>query len=789
MSVLRLIIAAILVSGMVLTLGGAPKTALAGEVVVGSPGYACDQGGLASAINAAATDDPDNPGVVTFDCAGTINFSSQITFGSGGPLPARAVIIDGSNGGNQIVFDGGNSTSFFHVRFRGYLTLKHVTMQNGHTSERGGAINNDSGNLTVIQSSFTGNYAQYEGGAIRNTATANISQSTFTNNSAGSGGAIYGYPGTVTIDRSVFESNTATYNGGAIGNAGKMTITESTFEKNSANGTFGAGGGAIYSSENVGRLTVERSTFTENKALNTLAYGGAISSNNAQLTVKESRFDNNEATGAGAIYQGSSNTTVVSRSTFVNNKAQDNGGGAVVSRGGSLSVVASSFTGNTSTAMGSVIRVSSFSGPTRFAWSTIIQPEGTGQALYLDENLTLEGVILGGPGSHCLFDGGSLTDSYTLANDTSCGLSGVASQQVAFDDGLTEFGLGQTTSAMVNEVLQSYHPLLTSGPALNGGPEPCEIDADLDQLGNVRPYPTDGPCTVGAIEVNNLPPVVRMTSQLPLEINEGGTIGIEFGDPNISDLFNYLLDCDESDEQTDGSGSDNTPIVLRCTYLDDGQFTGTATASDDSATSTQTFSVTVKNIAPVMSGIGIAGPPLMSTNQPVNVLLFAVDVPADQITFMLSCDSTSAPIAVGPISSITNVFSGVGSCSYATSGFYTVSVYAVDDDGGVSGVMTSNQTLHVVEPTMLCAQRSNGALRVSDTCSRSETQIVLPQDGAQTLCVNKWNGTASLGGNCSRSEYSISVNGDQSVEACVNTWNGSLRVGGNCSRSERQVGL
>jgi predicted outer membrane repeat protein len=152
---------------------------------------------------------------------------------------------------------------------RGKLSLTGVTFTDNTVTDPntagGGAIeNHDSGRLTILQSTFSGNSAtqagaieddstlstsymvisqstfsgnqstMFDGGAVENVAGAHdtLTADTFVGNQGKGGGAIYA-PGTMTIDDSTFTNNVAgTDGGGAIQNAGQLTITRSTLSGN-----------------------------------------------------------------------------------------------------------------------------------------------------------------------------------------------------------------------------------------------------------------------------------------------------------------------------------------------------------------------------------------------------------------------------------------------------------------------------------------------------------------------------------------------------------------------------
>jgi hypothetical protein len=108
------------------------------------------------------------------------------------------------------------------------------------------------------------------------------------------------------------------------------------------------------------RLTVQRLAFTHGlgppTGMDTARGGGAIYRNGGSLTVIDCTFDDNHAgaTGqdlaGGAIYGFGGGETVIAGSTFTNNSASD--GGAVGSLNGNLTVINTTFDGNSATGTG-----------------------------------------------------------------------------------------------------------------------------------------------------------------------------------------------------------------------------------------------------------------------------------------------------------------------------------------------------------------------------------------------------------------------------------------------------
>ena len=158
-----------------------------------------------------------------------------------------------------------------------FVALSGITIANANntTSGTGGGLNN-AGTVTITGSTFTGNTATWDGGAIDNADGANtgdgsvtVTASTFTGNNAKVGGAIasgaWGGFGTAQVTASTFSGNGAQVDaadglggyGGAIaigyGGNGAATVTASTFSGNTA----AADGGAIASGGNGGGGSVQ----------------------------------------------------------------------------------------------------------------------------------------------------------------------------------------------------------------------------------------------------------------------------------------------------------------------------------------------------------------------------------------------------------------------------------------------------------------------------------------------------------------------------------------------------
>ena len=305
---------------------------------------------LADAIIAANHDRPEG------DCpagrgADIITLTQDITLRDELPAITSAITIEGEG----YAISGAYRWRIFY-NDGGALTIKDLTMTDGYvegdiirnaddtlkaTADQpfGGAIVNWQGTLSIINSSFSDNLAEYHGGAIVNwQGTLTINDSIFSHNLATGGGAIYN-AGELSISDSSFSDNSAEYHGGAIVNweESELSIVNSSFSRNSA-----GWGGAI---ANDGELSVSDSSFSDNSA----DTGGAIASA-GELSVSDSSFSRNSADTGGAIFNVGGELSIVN-STFSDNSADD--GGAIVNYS-ELSIGNSAFSGNSAEAGGAI---------------------------------------------------------------------------------------------------------------------------------------------------------------------------------------------------------------------------------------------------------------------------------------------------------------------------------------------------------------------------------------------------------------------------------------------------
>jgi hypothetical protein len=284
------------------------------------------------------------------------------------------VILDGE--GNLTV-DGNNDHTVFSVPEAVEAELRRLGITHGYSATGGGGIWN-AGTLTLVDSSVSGNSADYSGGGIYqhgdnatlmltnsavsgnsgggisqhgDGATLTLINSAVSGNSGDSGAGIYTpwYAATVTLINSTVSGNSAKYGGGGISqHSGTLTLMNSTVSGNSAgNGShpfpYGSSGGGIAAegvtvtltnstvSENSvdqwggglfcqGTLTLTNSTVSGNSAG---VQGGGIWSDRCRLTLINSTVSRNSADIGAGIFDHLGSGTLTLTSSLVDNDCVD----------------------------------------------------------------------------------------------------------------------------------------------------------------------------------------------------------------------------------------------------------------------------------------------------------------------------------------------------------------------------------------------------------------------------------------------------------------------------------
>ena len=241
--------------------------------------------------------------------------------------------VDNSEISDNSASAGGGGISLEHGA---ELIVNASLFASNHSGRRGGGIFKDGGvdrlPTTITGTTFRDNTADWSGGGVFIWRTPlTISDSQFSNNQADEYGGGLGYQNnsteTVLISNTTFDGNSATWDGGAIHFSGElMSINSSTIQNNIAENGAGIHNGPADDSKYIIRadttLTITGSTVQQNIAGGD--GGGAF--NAGVMTCGESNFVANESTILGG---GIHNTgeVEVRGCTFEKNKAGEDGGG------------------------------------------------------------------------------------------------------------------------------------------------------------------------------------------------------------------------------------------------------------------------------------------------------------------------------------------------------------------------------------------------------------------------------------------------------------------------------
>ena len=373
-------------------------TALLAGLMVGTPSaaraaHAPDWYVAKAGVNYTGVDGCDDPDVLTSDfdsddlavqdivendsflsghtvnfCEGEYLFESEVT------IDRDAVDIEGS-ASDEVTISGGETTRLFNIS--GEVFVSGITMVDGWVggTNMGGAIL--AGQISVIYSVFEDNYASAGGGALASSSDGSVSiiMSEFSRNTANDMGGAVGTYGNVSVVGSEFTNNVShadvncTGGGGAIAAGGSVTVLDGVFRGNRAevdsddldacnwnpidlvtdpyDGALGGLGGAIAA---IGRVDLEGGLYTGNFAE---AGGGAVMAAGRDFSnscLEASRV-------LGATFTNNSTNPRLARAPVTQAYLGDTlfGGGALLTGTCPLNIADSTFTGNSSMAVGGAV--------------------------------------------------------------------------------------------------------------------------------------------------------------------------------------------------------------------------------------------------------------------------------------------------------------------------------------------------------------------------------------------------------------------------------------------------
>jgi hypothetical protein len=266
---------------------------------------------------------------------------------NGLPSIASTVTIDGGSDGTTLTrAHGGLPFRFLHVGPIGRLNLQRLHLVGGESvrdssvdrlAGSGGALLNDRGLVTIVDSSFDNNFAEAGGAVYTSQGTMTILDSTLHNNQSGFGGGagLVSSGGVVTLTRTAFENNSGIGAGGFLADKTETHITECRFSGNGAN--LGVGG--LYVLE--GTASISNTTFSGNFGD---GVGALFVDTSGTIAVRESAFIDNPGFFGGPSID-NHGTMYVTNTTFALVSIGE-GSGRLVGNSGQMTIVNSTLTEN-----------------------------------------------------------------------------------------------------------------------------------------------------------------------------------------------------------------------------------------------------------------------------------------------------------------------------------------------------------------------------------------------------------------------------------------------------------
>lgn len=613
--------------------------------------------------------------------------------------------------------DADNGGAFYND---GILSINSSTLTGNSAYEDGGVVYTDTGasSTSITNSTVTQNSAVSPGGvAYVNTGPVTLTGDQITHNSADDeGGVLYmdedgysegaldasdttmsdntaddeggalalEYMGAIALSNSTLSGNDADDEGGAIYSyeTGPMNISGSTLSGNSADDE----GGAIYE-QSSGLLTISGSTFDSDAGDDD--DGGAIATDDTDLSLSSSTFNDDTGCCGGALYiDGTSSTAAetITTTSFSNNHAESDEGGAIYDDYGDLQISQSSFADNGSTYYGGALYYDS----------------GDGLSLTND---TFDGNQSAYYGGGIYFDESASTGTIDLLNDT-------IARNTSYEGG------GIYDPADANSITNTIVADNSASTSSDGSGDcyessPTDNAGAADQGGNID---SDGSCFSDAV-VNDKTGVNPLLG--PLADNGGPTEtdALLAGSPAIGDAI--AADCPATDQR----GVPRSHVQGQC---------------DSGAFQTAPAPLTVSKSAPSSAGTGQAfnytitvsnGGPGFSTGTTLSDQLPAGETLYGATPSQGSCSSSGSPALVS--CSLGNIASGSNATvtmvvAEANAGSVTNTAVAANSEGAKASGSATTKVSAPVAPAGATAPTAitNPASKVNKSTATLNGEVV-----------------------------------------------------------------
>ena len=596
------------------------------------------------------------------------------------------------------------------------VELQRVTIADNQSYGRGGGIYNSEGVIDLTDFAITGNATDQ-----------------FTNEGQGRGGGIWNSgAGSVILNRGEVSENTSYGHGGGYNqqdNGSTLSATNVTFSGNLAgwdpnSNAFvdGRVGGAIWAISS-GAVALDHVTITNNRTTRNGTDSGAgirLDSGGNYATIKDSIISGNlRNIDAGGTAEDIDNN-IGGRLTFTgNNIVGVNTTGTVPGASATMTRTDNPDLGalqdNGGYARSHAPNAANLAGAIDGAVSSTTGEDQRGLTRPVGAARDIGAIEDGAPPEVTAIElDPSPTDENTVVT-----LNGIGSSDGSAFDVEIDWGDGsplQTITVAAGEttfsVTHTYADDDTAGTGQN------DFTVEVNAVGQTTPDVT------GTVTVDNVAPTVTATGDQT--VDEGTLLNLTdiatFTDPGFSipggesETFTYSVDWGDGSAadtgtatiDANGSAGVNTTGSLDGShvYADNGIYTVTVTVTDDDGgTSSDTFLVTVNNVAPT-------GPNISDRTEyegaTVTLPPFAFTDPGtlDTHPTVLIEWGDGSPIEIGTV--VESPFGPPGSVDgadfsisladnhvYTTEGIYTVKVTVVDDDGGR---FDQEFTIYVVPP-------------------------------------------------------------------------------------------
>jgi hypothetical protein len=187
-----------------------------------------------------------NKGTLTLTNSTLSGNSTTGEYGNGAGLYNKGTLTltNSTLSGNSVSTTGfGNGGGLWN---KGMLTLTKCILS-GNYADHGGGIGNGSGTLTLTNSTLSGNSVRGDGGGINNYGTLTLTNCTLVNNRAYVGGGIFdSHGGNVSLTNSTLSGNSSGRDGGGIFSYGTLTLDNTLIAGNTTSGTAPFGGPDVW---------------------------------------------------------------------------------------------------------------------------------------------------------------------------------------------------------------------------------------------------------------------------------------------------------------------------------------------------------------------------------------------------------------------------------------------------------------------------------------------------------------------------------------------------------------